>query len=118
MANEHLALNPSRQTYLFSPRGLAYLVSGPTIHKSRGIFASSLSLDSTSTPSVPPIGSTPEYVLLTISTATAIRGLSHRLISALLPHPVPLGFSFLCPSTVPSWFPCHPTSSTLTLLIV
>ena len=91
------------------------MLSGITIHKSRGYLASSLSLVSTS-PLVIPVDSTPEYILLTISTATAIHGPSRHLISDLLSYLFPLGSGFLLALNVLSWFP-HQVFAVLPLIV-
>lgn len=97
------------------PQEWPILVSGTTIHKSRGYLASSLSLVSTS-PLVIPVGSTPEYVLLTISIATAIHGPSCHLISDLLSYLFPLGSGFLLALNVLNWFP-HEAFAVLPLIV-
>ena len=70
------------------------------------IFASSLSLVSTSTPVVVPVGSTPECVFLAMSPAAVIHGPScHLRGPSLLPSPV--GSKSPLASKVLSWFPCQ-----------
>lgn len=112
--------NTSRLTHLHRPvssfpQEWPISVSGTTIHKSRGYLASSLSLVSTS-PSVIPVGSTPAYVLLTTSIATAIHGPSRHLISDLLSYLFPLGSGFLLALNVLNWFP-HQAFAVLPLIV-